>query len=197
MSPLFLKALARARPDPGGGAAAAHGAALGVALLEKVVRLEGQRPEAREGSSFAWADLLTRVRQLAAAMARLQEEDVWAYVNLVRARAGDNPGELAVALEEAVGCPLRIMQQAQEGLALISQAGARCKLHLRSDLLVACELLGGAFRGAHHIARANLPCMGQNSRRVIWEEDLDHTLQAAEGMWLQAQAELQGKSLCP
>jgi formiminotetrahydrofolate cyclodeaminase len=197
MSPSFLKALARARPDPGGGAAAAHGAAIGVALLEKVVQLEGQRPEAKGGVGSVWSELLTRVRQLAAALARLQEEDVWAYFNLARTRTCGNPGEIAMALEEAVGCPLRIMQQAQEGLGLISQAGARCKLHLRSDLLVACELLSAAFRGAHHIARANLPLMGQNSRRTIWEDDLEHTLQAAEAMWRQVRAELSGTPPCP
>ena len=39
----FLQELAQARPDPGGGAAAAFGARLGLALLEKVVQLEGGR----------------------------------------------------------------------------------------------------------------------------------------------------------
>ena len=43
MDSAFLKALALARPDPGGGAAAAHSAALGLALLAKVVQLEHQR----------------------------------------------------------------------------------------------------------------------------------------------------------
>jgi formiminotetrahydrofolate cyclodeaminase len=197
MSPSFLKALARPRPDPGGGAAAAHGAAIAVALLEKVVQLEAQRPDAGQGGGVAWADLLPRVRQLAAALARLQEEDVWAYFNLVKARACGNPGEKAAALEEAVGCPLRIMQQAQEGLGLISQAGERCKRHLKADLLVACELLGGAFRGADHIARANLPLMSQNSRRTIWEDDLNHTLEAAEALWLQVRTELTRMPPCP
>ena len=43
MDSAFLKALAQGRPDPGGGAAAAHSAALGLALLEKVCQLEHRR----------------------------------------------------------------------------------------------------------------------------------------------------------
>lgn len=192
----FLKALAQARPDPGGGAAAAHGAALGLALLEKVVRLEHQRQGGEARPSFPWDDLLRRVRQVAASLKRLREEDVQAYFNLTRARGSGNPSILAAALEEALGCPLRIMQQAQEGLALISQGGARCKVYLLSDLLVACELLGAAFRGAHHIARANLILMRARSRRAIWAADLAHTFKAAEAVLQQVRAELLDRQSC-
>jgi formiminotetrahydrofolate cyclodeaminase len=196
MDSSFLKALARARPDPGGGAAASHGAALGLALLEKVVRLEQQRQMAGGCASFPWDDLLRRVRQVADALARLQEKDIQAYFNLVEARSSGDPAIMAAALEEAIGSPLRIMQQTQAAMALISQGGARCQRHLVSDLLVACELLGAAFRGAHHIARANLLFMTRNPRRVVWAEDLTHTLKAAEALLLQVMAELLERQTC-
>jgi formiminotetrahydrofolate cyclodeaminase len=195
MDSAFLKA--QARPDPGGGAAAAHSAALGLALLSKVVQLEHRRqgPEGEPG--LPWSDLLARVRLVAAALLRLQEEDVQAYFQLTRARPKGDPIEVAAALEAAVACPLRIMQQAQEGLVLLAQGGARCALHLVADLQVACELLGAAFRGAHHIARANLPLMRQDSRRDVWEEDLSHTLSALEAEWQQVRAGLLGRLACP
>jgi formiminotetrahydrofolate cyclodeaminase len=196
MDSSFLKALAQARPDPGGGAAAVHGAALGVALLEKVVKLEQQRQGAGGSVSFPWDDLLRRVRQVAAALARLQEEDIQAYFNLVEARGSGDPVILAAALEEAIGCPLRTMQQTQAAMALISQGGARCKRHLVSDLLVACELQGAAFRGAHHIAQANLLLMASNPRRSVWAGDLIHTLEAAEALLLQVLAELLERQAC-
>jgi formiminotetrahydrofolate cyclodeaminase len=192
----FLHALAQAKPDPGGGAAAAHGAAMGLALLEKVVRLEQQRQGVDDGPRFPWDDLLRRVRQVTGTLIRLREEDVRTYFNLIQARSSRNPSILAGALEEAIGCPLRIMQQAQAGLALISQGGARCKIHLVSDLLVACELLGAAFRGAHHIARANLRMMKRGSRRAVWDEDLAHTLKAAEVALQQVSAELLDRQSC-
>ncbi len=196
MESSFLRALAQARPDPGGGAAAAHGAALGLALLEKVVKLEHQRQEAEGRASFPWEDLLRRVRQVADSLARLQKEDTQAYFNLVEARASGDPAILAAALEEAIGCPLRIMQQTQEVMALISQGGARCKEHLVSDLLVACELQGAAFRGAHHIAQANLRLMRPNPRRTVWAADLTHTLKAAEAVLQQVSAELLVRHTC-
>jgi formiminotetrahydrofolate cyclodeaminase len=193
MDSAFLQALAQARPDPGGGAAAAHSAALGLALLAKVVQLEHQRQTPENNPGLTWSDLLARVRLVAAALLRLQAEDVKAYSQLTRARTQGDPDKMAAALDEAVACPLRIMQQAQEGLALMAQAGAGCALHLVADLLVACELLGAAFRGAHHIARANLPLMDHSSRRAVWDEALSHTLEALEAEWQLVRAELKGR----
>jgi formiminotetrahydrofolate cyclodeaminase len=190
----FLQALAQARPDPGGGAAAAHAAALGIALLEKVAKLEQQRPACSVQPD--WHEFLRRIFQVAAALARLQNEDVQAYFNFSKARGSHDPEELPAALEEAMGCPLRIMQQTQEALALISLAGARCKPHLLSDLLVACELQGAAFRGAHHIARANLLFMRRSARRNVWAADLAHTLKAAEAVFRQVSAELLQRVSC-
>jgi formiminotetrahydrofolate cyclodeaminase len=196
MDSAFLKALARPRPDPGGGAAAAHSAALGLALLEKVVRLEHQRLRPAPRARLDWDDLLARAQAASAALRRLQAEDVQAYSRLARARAADDPEALAAALEEAVACPLRIMQQAQDGLALMSQVGASCALHLISDLLVACELLGAAFRGAHHIARANLPLMRQDFKLTVWAEELTLTVSAIEAELLQVRSELLRRQLC-
>ena len=112
MDSAFLEALAQARPDPGGGAAAAHSAALGLALLSKVVQLEHRRQGPKRNPGIPWSDLLARVRLVAAALLRLQEEDVQAYFQLSRARTKGDPIEVAAALEVAVACPLRIMQQA-------------------------------------------------------------------------------------
>jgi formiminotetrahydrofolate cyclodeaminase len=196
MDSAFLQALSQARPDPGGGAAAAHSAALGLALLLKVVQLEHQRQTPEETAGFPWHDLLSRVSLVAAALQRLQAEDVEAYCLLSRARTQNDPDKMAAALEEAVACPLRIMQQAQEGLALVAQGGAGCAQHLVADLLVACELLSAAFRGAHHIARANLPLMCHASRRVVWDEALSHTLEALEVECELVRAELTGRLTC-
>ncbi|OGR30960.1 MAG: hypothetical protein A2139_09770 [Desulfobacca sp. RBG_16_60_12] len=197
MNSAFLEALALARPDPGGGAAAAHSAALALALLEKVVRLEHQRQGPASNPGFPWDDLLARVNVVSAALLRLQEEDVKAYFSLAKALTAADPEALAPALEEAVACPLRIMQQAQDGLVLMAQVGAGCGVHLISDVLVACELLGAAFRGAHHIARANLPLMRRDFKRAVWVEELTLTVTAIEAELLQVRAELLRRQACP
>jgi formiminotetrahydrofolate cyclodeaminase len=162
-----------------------------------VVQLEQRRQGPSRKPGFSWRDLLARVGAVSAALLRLQEEDVRAYFKLTQARAGRDPRDLVAALEEAVACPLRIMQQAQEGLALMAQAGAGCALHLVADLLVAGELLGAAWRGAHHIARANLPLMPPDDRRTVWDEALSHTLDALEAEWHSVRAQLSGRLVCP
>ena len=91
MDSAFLKALAQARPDPGGGAAAAHSAALGLALLDQVVQLEHRRQPPKENSGSFWIDLLAQVRIVAAALLRLQGEDVQVYFQLTRARGNGDP----------------------------------------------------------------------------------------------------------
>ena len=154
----FLVELAKARPNPGGGAAAAYGASLALALLEKVVKLELKRPNNRETAQLFWEERLREVRQLQDDMEYLRDADVRAYMNLARAlrEGGDN---LTAALEEAIDCPRRIMGGAFEGLKEVAATGDKCRKHLVSDLQVACEFLGAALLGAFQIAAANLPLL--------------------------------------
>ncbi len=156
MSASFLEELARAQPNPGGGAAAAYGATLALALLMKVVKLELKRPKNETATRLFWEKRLGQVRRLQEELEHLREADVQAYLNLARARRqGDL--DLAPALEEAIDCPQRIMASVVRGLREVAETGERCQKHLISDLHVACEFLGAAFHGAYHIAAANLP----------------------------------------
>jgi methenyltetrahydrofolate cyclohydrolase len=181
----FLSELAQARPDPGGGAAAAYGARVALALLLKVVRLELAR--GREAESCNWGELLAQAQEADAALVRLQHEDVRAYFGLTQARAAGNPHGLAAAVGRAVEVPRSIMAQAGAALTILAAVGGGCKKHLVSDLLVACELLGGAFRGADHIAGANLPLIADVSGREALSAELARTRQAAEAQYRQTQ----------
>jgi len=189
MGDSFLKQLAQARPDPGGGAAAAYGAALGLALLEKVVRLEANRPQA-EPQQRSWEKTLTRLQDLAQALSRLQEEDVQAYFNLVRVRMAGNAAELSAALQEAVRCPLRIVQRAKDGLALLAWAGDHCQRHLVADLLVASEFLNAALMGAYHIACANLPLVKEPQECAALAQELVRVCQPACELFQRVKVEL-------
>jgi len=185
MSPSFLEELARARPDPGGGAAAAFGGRLGLALLEKVVQLELQRPQPASNPARPWEQNLEQVRQLNAALISLQEEDVQAYLRLAEARAyGEEGQELLGAVREALEVPRQIMAKARQALHLVSWAGAHCKRHLISDLLVAVELLAAAFQGAYHIACANLPLITQDLKRETLASELSQTCQQGHESFL-------------
>jgi formiminotetrahydrofolate cyclodeaminase len=186
----FLHQLAQARPDPGGGAAAAYGARIGLALLEKVVRLEINRPRPAGAPDPTWEAALARLRQLRETCAALQEADVRAYFDFSAARASGDAALLSAAVREAVACPGKIMQQAGEALQLLAWAGERCQKHLISDLWVAGELLGAACRGAYRIAAANLKLVREVSARQVLAGKLDRTRGECEDLDQQAQAAL-------
>lgn len=185
----FLQELAQARPDPGGGAAAAFGARLGLALLAKVVQLEGGRRRVSKGeASLTWEEALTQLRQLDETLARSQEEDVRAYANLAAARASG--GNVAAAIREALDCPKRMVIQAGKALELLAWAGGHCKPHLVSDLLVACEFLGAALMGAYHIACANLRLVTPEENRKASRRDFCQTYQKGDDLYNMVKAAL-------
>lgn len=156
----FLDQLRKPRPDPGGGAAAAYGACVGLALLEKIVQLERNRQHRTGEKVQVWADLLHQIRRLTTDLSRLQEEDVQAYAALAAARSEPHAsGRLAAAVEEAIRCPAAILRKCLSASHLVAEIAAHCQKHLLADLLVANELLGAAGAGAYHIARANLPLL--------------------------------------
>jgi formiminotetrahydrofolate cyclodeaminase len=186
----FLEQLARPQPNPGGGAAAAHGALLALALLEKIIRLEARRPAA-DNAPLPWEDKLSELRQQAEALARLKEEDVLAYQQLAEARAQGSTGpELAAAVEIALTPPRRIMAQARQSLGLLAWAGAHCRRHLISDLLVAGAFLGAALQGAGHIAQANLPLLPLGERREARSRELQQEAQEGWETWEQVKTAL-------
>jgi formiminotetrahydrofolate cyclodeaminase len=169
MSASFLDRLSQARPDPGGGAAAAYSAGIGLALLTKIIRLEKSRPYNDEPHVKFWTEKLAETRRLARIFNRLRQADVEAYLTMSQALSVRQQGSnLQRAVEEATRCPWQIMGQALVALDLVATAGAHCRHHLLCDLLVAIELLGGALQGAYHIAAANLPLIKTTTRRKEW-----------------------------
>jgi formiminotetrahydrofolate cyclodeaminase len=157
LSSSFLEELAKAQPDPGGGAAAAYSIILSLALVEKVVRLELRLAQTKLDRIYLWETSLIQLSQLKEVFSQLQQEDVQAYLNLTNVRTQWVQGEeLFTALDKAVTCPLKIMRQAQVALDLVSWIGSLCRKHLVSDLLVSCEIIRAALQGAYHLANANL-----------------------------------------
>ncbi len=191
MTPSFLKDLARAQPNPGGGAAAAYGALLALALVEKVLGLEDRRRPPEENPLSPWERQLKRLSYLSASLSQLQEEDVQAYLNLARARKeGVRDPQLLAAVKQAIRVPREIMARAQEGLEAVAWAGQRCRRHLVSDLEVAAEFLAAALHGAHHIARANLPLVAETALRQQLADDLAEMARRGQETLMKVRTEL-------
>ena len=160
----FLEALAAPKPIPGGGAASAHGACVGLALLEKIVLVELKRDQIT--SDYSWSDLLEEVKASSRALLQLRDEDGKAYMRFAKAKTfGKSDEDILEALKQAVESPMAIMKEAKSSLDLVARAGNHCKGHLLSDLLVVCELLRAAINGTHRITQANLGLMPAGSLR--------------------------------
>lgn len=185
----FLEQLARPRPDPGGGAAAAYGATLALALLEKIILLEGRRhPQAADQAGF-WEARRKEAHSLAQALSQLQREDVQAYFQFSRARAGGDQGEaVAAAALHAFQVPRQIMDKCLQALDLAWRVGQSCKRHLFSDLLVVAEFLEAGLQGAGHIARANLPLIPQGFQRDALSQELYRVVQQGDEILLKIKA---------
>ncbi len=176
MSASFLARLAQARPDPGGGAAAAYSAGVGLALLTKVIRLEQGRLHNDKNRLDFWSGHLKAAQQQKKKLFQLQQADVEAYLAMAKTlEFRDDPlTHQWRVVEEAIRCPWQIMEQILAALEVVSKAGELCRRHLLADLLVATEILGGAFHGAYHIAAANLPHLPEG-RRQKWTRQLSRT----------------------
>lgn len=169
----FIKALSNPNhPVPGGGAASAYAGSVGLALLEKIIRLEMRR-HLDSSKSLFWKDLLRQVSALSKSLHRLRDEDGKRYVFFSETKASDKTEkEITVALQQAIECPMEILAQTHNALHCVSVAAERCKRHLLSDLQVVCELLGAAGQGAYHICIANLRLMAD----PVFKADYQHRL---------------------
>jgi formiminotetrahydrofolate cyclodeaminase len=171
----FVDALAKPYPVPGGAAAAAHGACVGLALLEKIVQVELQR--SRDSSEAEWRNLLQEVKKSSTTLVQLRDEDGRAYVRFAQAKTfGKDNTEVLEALQQAIECPIRIMAEASKTLDQAARAGRRCKGHLLSDLLVVCELLEATISGTYRIAQANLSLMEESLKRSDYLDRLEQLL---------------------
>lgn len=178
MKESFLKQLAKPRPDPGGGAAAAYGASLGLALLEKIAHLEYGRRHNVTDIAHSWPQLLAEITELNTDFSRLIESDVEAYRRLVVTRSSGSKNLLSDAIDHAINCPVEIMTKIRQALALAYRLGGLCKQPLVADLLVAVEFFGASLRGAHHIAVANVSLIENTTKRAIVQTRLSKQLDA-------------------
>lgn len=156
LSDSFLEALKKPRPDPGGGAAAAHGALMALCLLEKVAGLEKNRSQPASDARQRWEETLQEIHRAAQNIERLRSSDVEAYRILARTLKEEVRQSIRDdAAEAASRVPLAVMEAAAKVLETAAGVGRRCAFHLTADVAVAAELLGSAVQSAFWIALWN------------------------------------------
>jgi formiminotetrahydrofolate cyclodeaminase len=196
LSPSFLDDLAKPRPDPGGGSAAAYAALVALALGEKVTRLELGRCRPEEIQRRFWGEQLHGIMQLQQDFSRLCNRDVLAYQQVARALAGRaEPDQRQAAVEGAIECPREMMATVRVALATAQALGTQCRQHLVGDVLVAIELLGAVLLGAQHIAVANVPWLEESQEQTAMFEGLHKELREGLDHLAAVRDELAGRLL--
>lgn len=169
----FAERLAAPTPTPGGGGACARVALYATSLARMVLGISSRREEARKDSSGASVERLTALTREAEALAerlrRLEGEDAEVFdsfmrtLKLPRDTAEEKASRKAArrgAAEECARVPFNILEAIRDTLLVIGrmhQLRDEGVLRAESDLGVALELAGAAFRGAEQTLSANFP----------------------------------------
>ncbi len=163
----YLQALASTAAVPGGGSAAALGAAMGAALVSMVAKLSAKKSKAVEDRDVL-TGLVPEFDQLAARLLELSQDDIDAYRAVIDARKSDAQGEaLAQAYERAAEVPLEAAKAAARALALLPEVSKRAWDMTASDLAVGSELLETGLAGALGNVAVNLPeLQGESAARI-------------------------------
>ncbi|HEV2014164.1 MAG TPA: cyclodeaminase/cyclohydrolase family protein [Candidatus Dormibacteraeota bacterium] len=153
----YVQALASTAAVPGGGSAAALGAAMGAALLSMVAKLSAKKAKA-DLDREVLTGIAPELDQLAARLLELSQDDIDAYRAVIEARKSGAQGEtLARAYERATEVPLATATAAARGLALLPEVSKRAWEMTASDLAAGSELLQTGFHGALGNVAINLP----------------------------------------
>ena len=146
----LLDAFSSTAPAPGGGAAAALTAALGVSLLLMAAGIRSSRP-GEPADSPELAEATDRLRSLRPAIESLVDRDAEAYTSVIAALrmpadSGDRRKALDSAMRAATDVPLDIMRASRRALREAPVVATHSIRSTHSDVGVAIELLRAAGR---------------------------------------------------
>jgi formiminotetrahydrofolate cyclodeaminase len=172
----LLDAFSSTAPAPGGGAAAALTAALGVSLLLMAAGIRSTRPN-ESSDSAELADATDRLRSLRPAIELLADRDAEAYTSVIAAlRMPADSGErrkaaIESAMRVATDVPLEIMRAGRRALREAPAVAAHSIRSTHGDVGVAIELLRAAVRSAGLTIDANLTSLKDAEyARLVKEE---------------------------
>jgi methenyltetrahydrofolate cyclohydrolase len=163
----YLQALASTAAVPGGGSAAALGAAMGAALVSMVAKLSAKKARL-EADRDLLTGLVPTLDELVQRLLDLSQDDVDAYRAVIDARkSGAAAAELDRANERAAEVPLQIASAAALGVKVAADVSARAWDMTASDLAAGIALLQTGLGGALANVAINLPELrGEAAGRV-------------------------------
>lgn len=151
----FLKELGSVKPVPGGGAAAALAASIGVSLAEMTARINlKKRPEALARQR------ITKFAQIKRQLTALFGRDAAAFKKIISFPKEKRSGAAyEAALKNGADVPLRMCLLSAEALSLASAEKTRTGSWLISDLIESAILLEASYESARLNVEINLKSM--------------------------------------
>ena len=159
----FVAEVASADPTPGGGAAAAHAAALGAALGEMIARLTEGREKFKDVQAEV-GDALAELRPLRARLAQTVTEDAASFERVMEARRlpGSSEDErrarankIEEALKGAATVPLEVAGLAVQALELLETLSEIGNPNALSDAATGAQLILAAVASARYNVLVN------------------------------------------
>lgn len=152
---------------------AALSASLGFALVEKVLRIAGQKKDFQgDRNRLNW--LADAAHAASVRLVQWADEDVAAFNEYLAARRLKDAAAVEAALRSAIQIPLQIAQEAVSGLDLCASTAGFIPPSVAADLGTAAVLLEGAARATLMSVDSNLrqiPVDCQFYREVVAERD--------------------------
>jgi methenyltetrahydrofolate cyclohydrolase len=141
----FRDRVASTEPTPAGVSVAAISASLGLALIEKVLRIVSQR-KGFAGDRARLGQLADAAQAGSARVVHYADEDVAVFNEYLASRRAKDARATGDALRNAIEVPLKIARSAVDGLDLCAAAAGFAHAPLAADLGAAAEILAGAVR---------------------------------------------------
>jgi formiminotetrahydrofolate cyclodeaminase len=167
----FRDRVASTEPTPAGVSVSAVSASFGFSLVEKVLRIAGQRKDF-SGDRKKLDFLMDAAQKASSHLSRWADEDAWAFNQYLAAKRLKDAAAIDAALRRAIEIPLQIAREAVSGLDLCAIAAGFIHKALAADLGTAAILFAGAVRATLLSVDANLaqiPAGSQFHRDVLVE----------------------------
>lgn len=170
----FVNAMSSSAPVPGGGGAVGMGGAMGIALVNMVIRLTvGKKKYAAYEDELK--ELLAKGESLQADILAVADEDAAAFEPLAKAYSlpkntvEEQKQKAAVLSEAAIAAcdvPLKAAGLLVEGLALAERVGQIGSLLVISDVACGAEMLCAAVKCAAENVKINLGSIQNEEYKV-------------------------------
>lgn len=160
----FLDELAAGKATPGGGSAAAYGAAMGAGLVAMVARLTVNKKAYKEVEERMWA-VIERAEALRADLTKAVDEDALAFTGVMAAfrlpKATDEEksarqAAIQAATMQAAKVPLAVAGMAVSVMELAVEAAEKGNLNAITDAASGFALANAALTGAAMNVRINI-----------------------------------------